>query len=297
MKARLMILSAFAALPMLASAAAFTPAELDKAVASLPKANVMGGFAVHSKQFCGSCHGPNGIAPTANWPHVAGQPFEVTAKALLDYRDGRRTGGAQAAIMTAAAKRLTDQQIADVSALYEMLPGPDGKTFDVGKKGRTPVEGVDVAMKYFEWSNMGIILAIKGADFLEASGLPIPVVLVLFIIMCALINMLIGGASTKWAILSPIFVPMFMFLGYHPALAQMAYRIGDSITNPICPTFAYFGMLLALSQKYDKNAGFGTLMANMLPYTIAFFCFMTIQLLIWFILGIPFGPGAPLRLS
>lgn len=127
MKARLMILSAFAALPMLASAAAFTPAELDKAVASLPKANVMGGFAVHSKQFCGSCHGPNGIAPTANWPHVAGQPFEVTAKALLDYRDGRRTGGAQAAIMTAAAKRLTDQQIADVSALYEMLPGPDGK--------------------------------------------------------------------------------------------------------------------------------------------------------------------------
>lgn len=145
MNARLMILSAFAALPMLASAAAFTPAELDKAVASLPKANVMGGFAVHSKQFCGSCHGPNGIAPTANWPHVAGQPFEVTAKALLDYRDGRRTGGAQAAIMTAAAKRLTDQQIADVSALYEMLPGPDGKTFDVGKKGRTPVEGVDVA--------------------------------------------------------------------------------------------------------------------------------------------------------
>ena len=152
-------------------------------------------------------------------------------------------------------------------------------------------------LKYFEWSNMGIILAIKGADFLEASGLPIPVVLVLFIIMCALINLLIGGASTKWAILSPIFVPMFMFLGYHPALAQMAYRIGDSITNPICPTFAYFGMLLALSQKYDKNAGFGTLMANMLPYTIAFFCFMTIQLLIWFILGIPFGPGAPLRLS
>lgn len=74
MKARLMILSAFAALPMLASAAAFTPAELDKAVASLPKANVMGGFAVHSKQFCGSCHGPNGIAPTANWPHVAASP-------------------------------------------------------------------------------------------------------------------------------------------------------------------------------------------------------------------------------
>ena len=83
MKARLMILSAFAALPMLASAAAFTPAELDKAVASLPKANVMGGFAVHSKQFCGSCHGPNGIAPTANWPHVAGPPVEGVDVARL----------------------------------------------------------------------------------------------------------------------------------------------------------------------------------------------------------------------
>lgn len=152
-------------------------------------------------------------------------------------------------------------------------------------------------LKYFEWSNIGIVLAIKGADFLELSGLPIPVVLVLFIIMCAFINLLIGGASTKWAILSPIFVPMFMFLGYHPALAQMAYRIGDSITNPICPTFAYFGMLLALAQKYDKNAGFGTLMANMLPYSIAFFCFMTVQLLAWFYLGLPFGPGAPLYLS
>ena len=151
-------------------------------------------------------------------------------------------------------------------------------------------------LKYFEWSNIGIILAIKGADLLEASGLPIPVVLVLFIIMCAMINLLIGGASTKWAILSPIFVPMFMFLGYHPALAQMAYRIGDAITNPICPTFAYFGMLLALAQKYDKDAGFGTLMANMLPYTIAFFCSMTVQLLIWFFAGLPFGPGAPVML-
>ncbi|MBS6377011.1 MAG: AbgT family transporter [Clostridium sp.] len=151
-------------------------------------------------------------------------------------------------------------------------------------------------LKYFEWSNIGIVLAIKGAELLQTSGLPIAVILVLFIIMCALINLLIGGASTKWAILSPIFVPMFMFLGYHPALAQMTYRIGDAITNPICPTFAYFGMLLALAKKYDKEAGFGTLMANMLPYTLAFFGFMTIQLLAWFFLKIPFGPGAPVML-
>jgi len=122
MKARLMILSAFAALPMLASAAAFTPAELDKAVASLPKANVMGGFAVHSKQFCGSCHGPNGIAPTANWPHVAGQPFEVTGKALLDYRDGRRDNDVLKE-MRFFAQKLTDDEI---NALADFYAGETG---------------------------------------------------------------------------------------------------------------------------------------------------------------------------
>ena len=151
-------------------------------------------------------------------------------------------------------------------------------------------------LNYFGWSNIGIILAIKGAEALQSSGFPIWIVLVLFILMCALINIVIGGAATKWAILSPVFVPMFMFLGYHPALAQMAYRIGDSITNPICPTFAYFGMLLALAQKYQKDAGIGTLMANMLPYTIAFLIFMTVQLLAWFFLKLPFGPNAPLFL-
>lgn len=149
---------------------------------------------------------------------------------------------------------------------------------------------------YFKWSNIGIILAIKGADVLKASGFPIAVVLVLFIIISCLINMLIGSASTKWAVLSPIFVPMFMFLGYNPALVQMTYRIGDAITNPITPGFAYFGMLLAMAQKYDKEAGFGTLMANMLPYTIFFFIFMTAQLLIWYFLKLPLGPGAGIML-
>lgn len=151
-------------------------------------------------------------------------------------------------------------------------------------------------LSYFAWSNMGIILAIKGAMFLKNSGFPILVILILFIIMSSFINLVIGSASTKWAILSPIFVPMFMFLGYHPGMTQMAYRIGDAISNPICPTFAYFGMLLALAQKYDKNAGIGTLMANMLPYTIAFFICMVLQFIVWFIFEIPFGPGAPLFL-
>lgn len=152
-------------------------------------------------------------------------------------------------------------------------------------------------LSYFSWSNLGIIFAINGSVLLKSSGLPIWLVLVLFVIMCMIINLLIGSASTKWAILAPVFVPMFMLLGYHPALIQMAYRIGDAITNPICPTFAYFGMLVALAQRYDKRSGFGTLIANMLPYSIAFFAFMMVQLLAWFFLGIPFGPGAPLLLN
>ncbi len=98
-------------------------------------------------------------------------------------------------------------------------------------------------------------------------------------------NLLIGSASTKWSILASVFVPMFMLMGYSPALVQMAYRIGDAVTNPMNVSDAYFGMLLALAQKYDKKAGFGTLMSNTMPYVIAFFLFMVAELLIYFFLG------------
>lgn len=148
-------------------------------------------------------------------------------------------------------------------------------------------------ISYFNWSNLGIIMAIKGAELIKASGAPAPVLLVLFVILSATINMFIGSCSAKWAILAPIFVPMFMLLGFHPALTQMAYRIGDSITNVITPLLPYFVILLAFVKKYDKDIGMGTLMANMLPYTIAFFIIWTIQLLVWFALNLPLGPGAP----
>ena len=91
------------------------------------KAEVMNGFAVHSKQFCASCHGKEGIADTPNWPDVAGQPYAVTVKALLDYRDGRRKGTPASDLMSAAAAKLSNQQIADVAALYEYLPGRNAK--------------------------------------------------------------------------------------------------------------------------------------------------------------------------
>jgi aminobenzoyl-glutamate transport protein len=151
-------------------------------------------------------------------------------------------------------------------------------------------------ISYFNWSNLGLILAIKGAEIIKASGAPAPVLLVLFITLSAIINLFIGSCSAKWAILAPIFVPMFMLLGFHPALTQMAYRIGDSVTNVITPLLPYFVILLAFVKKYDKDIGMGTLMANMLPYTLVFFVVWTAQLLIWFALKLPLGPGSPLLL-
>jgi aminobenzoyl-glutamate transport protein len=137
-------------------------------------------------------------------------------------------------------------------------------------------------------------MAIKGAEFLKSLGAPAPVLLVLFVIVSALLNLFVGSSSAKWAILGPIFVPMFMLLGFHPALTQIAYRIGDSITNVITPLLPYFAILVSFAKKYDKNIGMGTLIANMLPYSIAFFIIWTIQLLLWYFLNLPLGPNSPM---
>ncbi|MHA7112058.1 AbgT family transporter [Sunxiuqinia elliptica] len=147
---------------------------------------------------------------------------------------------------------------------------------------------------YFKWSNLGVILAVQGADVLAASQIgPIPL-MILFILLAASINMLMGSASAKWAILAPVFIPMFMLLGYSPELSQAIYRIGDSVTNIVSPMMSFFALIIAYFQKYDRGAGIGTIIATMLPYSIAFFIGWTILLIIWFSLGIPLGPGAGL---
>ena len=149
-------------------------------------------------------------------------------------------------------------------------------------------------MAYFNWSNLGTVLAVTGADLLQnANGV---VLIVGFILLTAFINLFIGSASSKWAILAPIFVPMFMLLDFHPAFTQMAYRIGDAITNPMTPMMAYFPLLLATIQKYDKKAGIGTLMANILPYSVAIGIIWTILLIAWYLVGLPLGPNSPIFL-
>jgi aminobenzoyl-glutamate transport protein len=150
---------------------------------------------------------------------------------------------------------------------------------------------------FFNWTNLGLIVAVEGATLLKSSGLgPIPL-LIAFVIISSIINLFIGSASAKWAVMAPVFIPMFMLLGYSPEVVQVAYRVGDSVTNIISPMMSYFALIIAFVGKYDKEAGIGTLIATMLPYTFTFFIVWTILFVIWFALGIPVGPGAPMFIN
>lgn len=143
----------------------------------------------------------------------------------------------------------------------------------------------------FSDSQLGLIVAIKGGNFLQSIGLQGPLLLVSFIFMVAIINLFIGSAGAKYAILSTIFVPMLMMANIDPAATQAVYRIGDSITNNITPTLPYFAIVLGYAQAYDVRAKAGTVMAYMLPYTIAFGIAWSIFLVVWYFLGLPMGPG------
>ncbi len=148
---------------------------------------------------------------------------------------------------------------------------------------------------FFKWTNLGTILAVKGAALLTALNLTGPEVFVLFIFMCALVNLSLGSSSAQWAITAPIFVPMLMLIGYAPETIQAAYRIGDSVTNLITPMMSYFGLILAVATKYKKDMGIGTLVATMLPYSMFFFVGWVALFYLWvFVLGMPVGPESPI---
>jgi aminobenzoyl-glutamate transport protein len=151
---------------------------------------------------------------------------------------------------------------------------------------------------YFTWTNLGIITAVSGAELISHLGLQdLPILLMIALVLfAATVNLLISSASAKWALLAPVFVPMFMLLGYTPALVQGAFRVGDSVTNIITPLMSYFPLILTFVHKYDPRAGIGTLIATMLPYSIAFTLAWTLLLVGWIALGLPMGPGAPLEL-
>lgn len=144
---------------------------------------------------------------------------------------------------------------------------------------------------YFNWSNLGTWIAVNSADALisiNLTGLPI---VIAFSVLMTLLNLIIFSGSAQWALMAPIFVPMFMLLDYNPAFIQAAYRIADSSTSVITPLNPYILLVLAVMRNYQKNTGLGTLISMMLPYALSFFGIWVVMLIIFAFLGIPFGPG------
>ena len=145
----------------------------------------------------------------------------------------------------------------------------------------------------FGWSNLGLISAVHGANAIESSGLPLPLLLALIVLFTGLINLFVGSASAKWALLAPVMVPMLMLLGVSPDGATAAYRVGDSATNIITPLMVYFPLILIFAQRWQKDFGIGSLTAIMIPYSIWLMITGLALMIIWVIFGIDLGPGAP----
>ncbi|PKK40058.1 Aminobenzoyl-glutamate transport protein [Clostridiaceae bacterium JG1575] len=152
-------------------------------------------------------------------------------------------------------------------------------------------------VSFFGKSNLGTILSVKGAEGLESIGFNgLPLVLA-FILVSAFLNLFIGSASAKWAIMAPIFVPMMFRMGLSPELTQAAYRVGDSTTNIITPLMPYFAMIVVLAKRYDKKSGIGTIISTMLPYSLFFLLAWSLLMILWYFLGLPLGPGAPIHVT
>jgi aminobenzoyl-glutamate transport protein len=147
---------------------------------------------------------------------------------------------------------------------------------------------------FFNWSNLGVITAISGAGFLQNVGFTGAPLIISFVVLSSILNLFIGSASAKWAIMAPIFVPMLMLLGYSPELTQAAYRIGDSYTNILTPLMPYFPLVIVFAQKYDPEVGIGTILSAMLPYSVVFGIAGIAMLALWLTFGIPLGPDAPM---
>jgi aminobenzoyl-glutamate transport protein len=144
----------------------------------------------------------------------------------------------------------------------------------------------------FNWSNLGLIFAVQGADAIRGSGLPLPAVLALIVVFAATINLLIGSASAKWALLAPVLVPMMMLLGVSPEMSTAAYRVGDSVTNIVTPLMVYFPLVLTFCQRWRTDFGLGSLTAAMLPYSFWLLIVGIALTFSWVFLDLPLGPGA-----
>ncbi|PZA21245.1 AbgT family transporter [Modestobacter versicolor] len=149
----------------------------------------------------------------------------------------------------------------------------------------------------FNWSGVGTVLAVTGADALAGLGFTgFPAVLA-FVLLCSLLNLFIVSGSSMWTIMGAVFVPLFALLGYEPGFTQAAFRIGDSATQILTPLNPYLVIILAMLRRYEPQAGFGTLISRFLPFTVFFWLAWAAVLAVWFFLDLPFGPGQYARLE
>jgi aminobenzoyl-glutamate transport protein len=152
-------------------------------------------------------------------------------------------------------------------------------------------------VSFFAWSNLGAIIAIGGAAFLKSLHLEGALLLAGFVVFAAVLDLLVTSASAKWAIIAPVFVPMFVLLGFTPEATQGVFRIGDSTTNIVTPLMPYMPFILACAQRYDPKAGNGTIISLMLPYSIVFLVSWTVLLMTFYVFDWPIGPGVPIRMA
>ena len=143
---------------------------------------------------------------------------------------------------------------------------------------------------FFNYTNLATVLAVNLADFLQTLPIGAGWYIILFVVTVAIIDIILTGALAKWAILAPVFIPLFMRLGGDPDLVMAAYRVGDSPMNVITPLNVYLAVMVGFAQKYQKDAGIGTIVALMLPYTGVLLVIWTLMLVAWYVLGVPLGP-------
>ena len=149
----------------------------------------------------------------------------------------------------------------------------------------------------FNWSNLGLIFAIHGAAVLESSNMPDTLLMASIILFGAVLNLFIGSASAKWALLAPVLVPMLMLVGISPEMTTAAYRVGDSATNIVTPLMPYLPLVLVFAQRWQKDFGLGSLVATMLPYSMFLLLSGLILTILWVFLGLPLGPAAPVSFA
>lgn len=144
----------------------------------------------------------------------------------------------------------------------------------------------------FAWSNLGLIFAVQGADAIQSAGLSMPLTLGMLVLLTGAINLFVGSASAKWALLAPVLVPMLMLLNVSPEMATAAYRVGDSATNIITPLMVYFPLILTFCQRWKPDFGLGSLTATMIPYSFFLMATGLAMVIGWVYFGLPLGPGA-----